>query len=83
MKLYVDGTQVAEGVGLAAGETFDIEAKIIWVIDFGLGNQYIRYDTMGDKTGTITTPTTQTDLHYKFVWSEDAYGRTSFTLAPL
>jgi len=63
-KLFVDGTRtLSPEVELQPGTTHSIRLQIIGVIDLRAYGGSIQETTLLDETGTITTPTTQTDLH--------------------
>lgn len=77
--LFVDGGQVAAGATVLPGTNHTVELKLIWVTDFGMG--LVNRNTMVDDKGSITAPTTQTDLHCTLHYTPyPAYGSPRFNL---
>jgi len=76
--LYVNGNRVGADAALNPNTTYNIELKVVWVIDFGIGTP--QYNTMSDEKGTVTSPNTAADLYCRLTLSYDSYGKTKFTL---
>lgn len=76
VKLFVNGAQMGAGAQLTPGSSYSIELQIIWVVDYGFAKNS---QTMVDDKGSVTAPTTQTDLHC--VLHYNLYGSPKFTLS--
>ena len=89
-KLFVDGNQVVfQTASLQPGTNYSIELQIIGVVDlsaWGVPGGGTQETTLLDEKGTVTAPTTQTDLHCVLQYDPNHFapaGIPTFTLVAL